>query len=138
MKGKRLVAEGVIVLYFFVASIYYLQFGREMEVLHAYSSTSLTYRTEYISVVVNKIYISDQERCAEEIIDRCRNNTFKGIRFQYDKLVPNELYVEVYRSKGQARTDFPDFSFTYLPEIRDGSYNILDDSDKFCTVINNR
>ena len=135
MKGKRLVVEGVIVVCLFAAFIYYLQFGREMEVLHAYSSTSLTYRTEHISVVVNKIYISDQECCAEEIINRCKKNTFKGIRFQYDQLVPNELYVAVYRSKEQARTDFPDFSFSYLPEIRDGSYNILDDADKFCMVI---
>ena len=82
-------------------------------------------------VVVNKLYVADQKICAEEIVKRCRENSFKSVRFSYDQSIPNALYVTVYSSKRQAEKGIQMFSFSYLPEDGDGTYNIVNDSDKF-------
>ena len=100
----------------------YLQFGRDMDV---YGSHAMT------AVVVNKLYVADQKVCAEEIVKRCRENSFKSVRFSYDQSIPNALYVTVYSSKRQAEKGIQMFSFSYLPEDGDGTYNIVNDSDKF-------
>ena len=81
--------------------------------------------------MVNKLYVEDQKVCAEEIVKRCRENSFKSVRFSYDQSVPNALYVTVYASKRQAEKGKQMFSFSYLPEDGDGTYNIVNDSDKF-------
>ena len=81
--------------------------------------------------MVNKLYVEDQKVCAEEIVKRCRENSFKSVRFSYDQSVPNALYVTVYSSKRQAEKGTQMFSFSYLPEDSDETYNIVNDSDKF-------
>jgi len=43
----------------------------------------------------------------------------------------NALYVTVYASKRQAEKGKQMFSFSYLPEDSDETYNIVNDSDKF-------
>ena len=58
-------------------------------------------------------------------------NSFKSARFSYDQSIPNALYVTVYSSKRQAEKGIQMFSFSYLPEDGDRTYNIVNDSDKF-------
>ena len=109
----------------------YLQFGRDMDVYGSHAMTADNYHEERLTVVVNKLYVEDQKVCAEEIVKRCRENSFKSVRFSYDQSVPNALYVTVYASKRQAEKGKQMFSFSYLPEDGDGTYNIVNDSDKF-------
>ena len=109
----------------------YLQFGRDMDVYGSHAMTADNYHEERLTVVVNKLYVEDQKVCAEEIVRRCRENSFKSVRFSYDQLIPNALYVTVYSSKRQAEKGIQMFSFPYLPEDGDGTYNIVNDSDKF-------
>lgn len=109
----------------------YLQFGRDMDVYGSHAMTVDNYHEERLTVVVNKLYVEDQKVCAEEIVKRCRENSFKSVRFSYDQSIPNALYVTVYSSKGQAEKGIQMFSFSYLPEDGDGTYNIVNDSDKF-------
>ena len=109
----------------------YLQFGRDMDVYGSHAMTADNYHEERLTVVVNKLYVADQKVCAEEIVKRCRDNSFKSVRFSYDQSVPNALYVTVYSSKRQAEKGIQMFSFSYLPEDGDGTYNIVNDSDKF-------
>ena len=61
-----------------------------------------------LTVVVNKLYVADQKVCAEEIVKRCRENSFKSVRFSYDQSIPNALYVTVYSSKRQAEKGIAD------------------------------
>ena len=103
----------------------YLQFGRDMDVYGSHAMTADNYHEERLTVVVNKLYVADQKVCAEEIVKRC------SVRFSYDQSVPNALYVTVYSSKRQAEKGTQMFSFSYLPEDGDGTYNIVNDSDKF-------
>ena len=109
----------------------YLQFGRDMDVYSSHAMTADNYHEERLMVVVNKLYVVDQKICAEEIVKRCRENSFKCVRFSYDQSVPNALYVTVYASKRQAEKGKQMFSFSYLPEDSDETYNIVNDSDKF-------
>ena len=109
----------------------YLQFGRDMDVYNSHAMTADNYHEERLMVVVNKLYVVDQKICAEEIVKRCRENSFKSVRFSYDQSVPNALYVTVYASKRQAEKGKQMFSFSYLPKDGDGTYNIVNDSDKF-------
>ena len=62
---------------------------------------------------------------------RCREDSFKSVWFSYDQSIPNALYVTVYSSKRQAEKGKQMFSFSYLPEDSDETYNIVNDSDKF-------
>ena len=109
----------------------YLQYGRDMDVYGSYAMTSDNYHEERLTVVVNKLYVADQKACAEEIVKRCRENSFKSVRFSYDQSIPNALYVTVYASKRQAERGKQMFSFSYLPQDSEGTYNIIDDSEEF-------
>ena len=102
-----------------------------MDVYSSHAMTADNYHEEWLTVVVNKLYGADQKVCAEEIVKRCRENSFKSVRFSYDQSIPNALYVTVYSSKRQAEKGIQMFSFSYLPEDGDGTYNIVNDSDKF-------
>ena len=109
----------------------YLQFGRDMDVYGSHAMTADNYHEERLTVVVNKLYVEDQKVCAEEIVKRCRENSFKSVRFSYDQSIPNALYVTVYASKRQAERGKQMFSFSYLPQDSEGTYNIIDDSEEF-------
>lgn len=102
-----------------------------MDVYSSHAMTADNYHEEWLTVVVNKLYGADQKVCAEEIVKRCRENSFKSVRFSYDQSIPNALYVTVYASKRQAAKGTQMFSFSYLPEDSDETYNIVNDSDKF-------
>lgn len=109
----------------------YLQYGRDMDVYGSYAMTADNYHEERLTVVVNKLYVADQKACAEEIVKRCRENSFKSVRFSYDQSVPNALYVTVYSSKRKAEKGKQMFSFSYLPQDSEGTYNIIYDSEEF-------
>ena len=109
----------------------YLQYGCDMDMYSSHAMTEDNYHEERLTVVVNKLHVADQKVCAEEIVKRCRENLFKSVQFIYDQSVPNALYVTVYASKRQAEKGKQMFSFSYLPKDGDGTYNIVNDSDKF-------
>lgn len=113
----------------------YLQYGRDMDVCSSLGISSDNYYEERLTVVTNKLYISDQKTCAEKIIERCKKNNFKSVRFSYDQSIPNALYVDVYSSRKQAEKGKQMFSFSYLPEQRNGTYNIINDPDKYMLEI---
>ena len=113
----------------------YLQYGRDMDVYGSYAMTADNYHEERLTVVVNKLYVADQKVCAEEIVKRCRENSFKSVRFSYDQSIPNALYVTVYASKRQAEKGKQMFSFSYLPEDSDGTYSTIDNPEEFILEI---
>ena len=55
--------------------------------------TADNYHEERLTVVVNKLYVADQKICAEEIVKRCRENSFKSVRFSYNQSIPNALTI---------------------------------------------
>ncbi len=109
----------------------YLQFGRDMDVYGSHAMTADNYHEERLTVVVNKLYVEDQKVCAEEIVRRCKENSFKSVRFSYDQSIPNAFICDGIFIKATAEKGIQMFSFSYLPEDGDGTYNIVNDSDKF-------
>ena len=56
----------------------YLQYGRDMDITGSYIVSFDDYEEERLSVVANKLYVTDRKACAEEIIKRC---LFRALRF---------------------------------------------------------
>ena len=113
----------------------YLQYGRDMDVYSSFGTTSGNYYEECLNVVANKLYVPDQEACAERIVERCRKNNFKSVRFSYDLAIPNALYVKVYSSKRKAENGDPMFSFSYLSGNSSETYNIVNNPEEFMLEI---
>lgn len=109
----------------------YLQYGRDMDVYSSHVTSFDNYEEERLVAVVNKLYVADKKACAEEIVKRCRENSFKSVRFSYDQAIPNALYVIVYGSNWQVKNGKALFSFSYLPGDMNGTYNIVNDSEKY-------
>ena len=82
------------------------------------------------------LIITDKEKCAEEIIKKCRENDFASTLFSYDVAKPNALYGTVYRSRFSMKGQKPLFHFRYTQTADTlGSYNIVDDPEAFTLVI---
>ncbi len=112
-----------------------VMFGsKESQDMLVYSSSSASmggYHSERIIVIANEKGISDKEKCAEKIVEKCRENSFKNVRFSYDLSKPNELVVTVCRNKKEADKGEGDFKFRYIQEAEERQYNIIDDPEKF-------
>ncbi|MGN0630172.1 MAG: hypothetical protein ACI4JN_02480 [Ruminococcus sp.] len=126
---------GIIVGAAFIVSgirgFYYLQNERDMEIYNSHSMSFSNYQEEWITVVVNKLHIEDQQSCAEEIVEKCRMNNFKNIQFSYDLAIPNELRVSVYLSERDVKRHNEAFSFSYTQDELNGEYNIVEHPEKF-------
>lgn len=123
----------VLVLIIVYGSLWYYH-SLNNGIMGIYSTHSITlgnYQEENIIVIVNKLYIKDISACAEEILEKCRNNTFKNIIFKYDKSIPNELHVTVYRTKQDLKKQKILFSFSYEQDEKNDKYNIVEHPEKF-------
>lgn len=124
-----------IILMILLIILLYLQFGRDMDVYNSYVFSVGDYHEQQLKVVINNIWVNDNRKCANDILQRCKANSFKSIDFCYDSYIPNELYVDVYLSDIYIKIGHPLFSFSYLPEDAKSEYNFLDDSEKYVLKI---
>lgn len=74
------------------------------------------FREEKISVILNKLFVTNEEAFAKEIIKKCRENSFKSIIFAHDLAKPNALYVTVYLSEDSMKSGRSIFEFSYIME----------------------
>lgn len=122
---------GAAVIISGIKGFHYMQNEIDMEIYNCHSMSYSNYQEEWITVVVNKPYIEDQESCAEEIVEKCRMNNFKNIRFSFDLALPNELRVNVYLSERDVKRHNKAFSFSYTQEELNGEYNIVEHPEMF-------
>ena len=81
---------------------------------------------------LNTLVVTDQQKCVEQIFEKCRDNSFHSVRFSYDIQIPHALSVTVYKNQKDAESGNSAFSFSYQQENQiDGSYNIVDNPEKF-------
>lgn len=110
----------------------YLQYGRDMKLYNTFSTTASNYHEEHITVIANRLFVADQESCANDILQKCRENSFENIRFSYDRSKPNALYAKVYLSEYAVRHGNPAFEFSYTHNAGEyGAYNIIEDASCF-------
>ena len=121
----------ITVLFVLGLAVSYLQWGREIDVAGSMGTSS-----EHVTFTLNRLIITDKEKCAEEIIRKCRENDFASTLFSYDVAKPNALYGTVYRSRFSMKGQKPLFHFRYTQTADTlGSYNIVDDPEAFTLVI---
>ena len=52
--------------------------------MDSFSETGTNQYTEETTIIANRLMIWDTEEFAEEMIQKCINDSFKDIRFSYD------------------------------------------------------
>ena len=126
----------ITVLFVLGLAVSYLQWGREIHVAGSMRTHQKTSMRNTVTFTLNRLIITDKEKCAEEIIKKCRENDFTSILFSYDVAKPNALYGTVYRSRFSMKGQKPLFRFRYTQTADTlGSYNIVDDPEAFTLVI---
>ena len=72
----------ITVLFVLGVAVSYLQWGREIDVVGSMGTSSENFHEEHVTFTLNRLIITDKEKCAEEIIKKCRENDFASIMTQ--------------------------------------------------------
>ncbi|XBG80834.1 hypothetical protein V4S33_07750 [Enterococcus cecorum] len=132
-KKKYFIVVGVCLL---LPALWWLRFGREIDAYSTYSTSSEERLEEHVTFTVNRLYVTDKEACAREIIKKCGENDFQSVLFSYDMQKPTALYGTVYRFSWDIRWQKPLFTFRYIQEDDTlGIYNFIDNPEKFVLEI---
>lgn len=132
MIRKRTIIIVITILLLLAGILFYLQWGRQMDVSSSSGSGSDNHYELRVSVILNTLVVTDQQKCAEQILEKCRDNSFHSVRFSYDIQIPHALSVTVYKNQKDAESGNSAFRFSYQQENQiDGSYNIVDNPEKF-------
>lgn len=78
----------ITVLFVLGVAVSYLQWGREIDVVGSMGTSSENFHEEHVTFTLNRLIITDKEKCAEEIIKKCRENDFASTLFSYDVAKP--------------------------------------------------
>lgn len=130
---RNFIAE-CIILMMIISLIAMCHDRKSEEEMMVYNSSAFTMgecHNERIVVIVNQRKISDKQKYAERIVEKCRENNFKNVRFSYDLSKPNELDIIVCRNEKEADEGRWDFRFRYVQKVGKGQYNIIDHPEKF-------
>lgn len=132
MKSRIII---IVVIVCMIAGLLYLQYGRDVEVTSTMNTASGNCYELGLTVVANRIIITNREQYAKELIQRCIDNNFHEVRFSYDVMgYPNRLRIRVYMNKLCKQS----FLISYRVKTESSlDYNIKDNPDKFEIVIGN-
>lgn len=127
----------LVLIIIFISVPIYLQYGRIIEGYNSIVENSENEYIENISIVSNKLFITNKEKFAEQIIQDITDNTLKGIMFSYDiQGYPNGIYITVYMNDHDYRNGKSCFKISYLQDSEYGfQYNIKDNPEKFTLKI---
>lgn len=80
-----------------IIQFWYLQYGRDVRVCSSIITSSESGYSQSICIVANKLYISDLNKFADEMVRRCSENSFEEMRFSYDiNGYPKEIILSIY------------------------------------------
>jgi len=99
MIRKRAIIIAITILLLLAGSLSYLQWGRQMDVSSSFGSGSDNHYELRVSVILNTLVVTDQQKCVEQIFEKCRDNSFHSVRFSYDIQIPHALSVTVYKNQ---------------------------------------
>ena len=129
---KRLMRASLVLM----ALCIYLQWGRGVSVRNTISSSWDGKRTEYMTIVANKLYIGDKEAFARKMIETCINNEFRDVRFSYDMGYPAEITMDIYTNETARRLGIRCCEVCYAqPEKDRYRYNVKDDRERFVMTV---
>ena len=93
MIRKRTVIIVITILLLLAGSLSYLQWGRQMDVSSSSASGSDNHYELRVSVILNTLVVTDQQKCVEQIFEKCRDNSFHSVRFSYDIQIPHAHFL---------------------------------------------
>lgn len=136
----KIIKKLLVVLLIIILVVLVVLFSQQKKEIDCVNSMTNTYGNgcdERISVILYRKEIENKMEVAEEIIQKCEENSFKTIKFSYDMRVPNEINVNVYLNDKDFENGDIAFSFNYS---HDGTgdpdeFNILEDKDHFTITI---
>lgn len=111
----------------------YFQYGRNVKV----KTSNLNYSNEFyeqrITVIANKLFITDKEKFAEKLLKQCIDNTFHEVFFSYDITgYPNRICISVYTNELSRKLGINHFTILYEEGTEnDYIYNVKDDPEMF-------
>lgn len=128
---KRKVIMIVVIGFLVIGVLGYLQYGRDVSVCGSHGHTFGNGSTMDVTIIANRLYIRDKERFAEQMLQRCVDNSFHGVRFSYDMNgYPNELSISVYMNHTMWKLKKRAFQIWYEQDL-EYQYDIKDGIDKF-------
>lgn len=90
----------------------------------------------HLMVVANSRDIPDKESFSKEVIEMCRNNSFKSMIFSTDlNGYPGSLDIDVYLTKKDMRKREPELQIRFHPDERNSDYNIRDNVEHYCLYV---
>lgn len=121
---KRFVVVAVFLVLF--ATLIYLQYGRDVSVVNSNLSLSGEFYEQRLTIVANKLFITDKEQFAKEMIERTIDNSFRDMMFSYDiPGYPNRIEISVYRNELSRKLFEKNFTVFFESDM-DYNYNIKD------------
>lgn len=93
---------------------------------------STIYNQEYhLNLIANRNQIDDKWKFAEEVIQMCKDNSFRTIRFSYDLGYPTGVYIEVYLNEEDFQNGKIIMEITYCQEDESSGYDIINNPEEF-------
>ena len=127
---RKRFAVVTIILVIFTALIY-LQYGRDIKVINSNLSLSGEFCEQRLTIVANKIFITNKEQFAEEITEQIISNSFQDMLFSYDITdYPNKIEISIYTNKLSQRLFEKNFTIFFESDA-DYNYNIKDNPEYF-------
>lgn len=121
---KRFVVVAVFLVLF--ATLIYLQYGRDVSVVNSNLSLSGEFYEQRLTIVANKLFITDKEQFAKEMIERTIDNSFRDMMFSYDiPEYPNRIEISVYTNELSRKLFEKNFTVFFESDM-DYNYNIKD------------
>ena len=100
-------------------------------------STINSMNYEYCSVIAYENSLVDKEQLANQLIEMCKENSFKSIKFATDaRGYPAGIYMRVYLNRLDFKRGKIFMQVKYLPADINWGGNIRDDSENYVLFIN--
>lgn len=127
MKRKKFIILSLIVAILSLSSCEQKRVEGEPDVI----SSMKTNQDERLIIIANRNQINNKEDFAEYLIKKCKENTFKTIKFSIDYGYATSLYLSVYLWEDQVNGREPVMVVEYLPDEWGQEYDIFHDPEKF-------
>lgn len=70
---------------------------------------------QYLTVVANRNEIENEEEFKKLLIRMYEENSFHSVKFSRDLIVPEKVYMKVYRWRGDVKKEEPPLRIIYCP-----------------------
>ena len=108
----------IILCLSFALGFFYLQFSRKPTVDSIVTNADSSGYTATLTITANKLFIADQCKVQQILINHIVENDFKNMLFSYDVMgYANEYTVTVYTNAWTKKLGISAFTFRYEPGI---------------------